>query len=346
MQDLKATHSQLCNEHPKSGEAYAEARAVALAAFQDLLNADDTARGVLAQSGLNTMEPRGTLAVDWYSNELSYKEHRINDADRSGPWVGGGISALAGAIWIQLGAWTVTGGFGTVPAAAVKWFGIGSISVVGLELALAPLVLSCICLAAGLSLLVAAPLMTRRRKNRMERDLGDANSTIMEAMERMEVNRSRLRELGNDAKDLADELSRATGALQANRNQITVDHVNSVMNEVGRLYSRVHEPLPHARLYIGRPSPVDSLTSIEATTSSIALRWEDPDLGNTSIEGYRILQGGGFLRGENDLMKVEETEFTHTGLKPGKTYTYRIIPTNKIGEAAANRTFDARTQQA
>ncbi len=346
MPDLKAAHSQLCNEHRKSGETYAEIRAVALSAFQDLLNVDDRARRSLSDSGLDTMEPRGSLAVDWYSDELSYKEHRVNDAVRSGAWVGVGVAALAGAIGIQLGVWTALGGFGTETADAARWFGVGSISVGRLELALAPLVLSFFCLVAGVSLLVAASLIARRRKSRVERDMGDANSTVKEAMERMEVNGARLRELGNSAKDVADEVSRATGAFQANRNQFTVDRVYEVLNEAGRLYARVQEPQPYSHLYIGRPSPVDSLTSIEATMSSVTIQWEDPDLGSTSIEGYRIRYGGGFLRGEKDLKTVEEAEFTHTGLKRGKTYTYRVIPTNKIGEATVSRTFQARTQEA
>ena len=346
MPDLKATHSELCNKHRESGENCAEIRSAALSAFQDLLDADDRARRALKESGVDAVEPRGSLAVDWYSDEQSYKEHEISDDRSSGVWVGGGVAALTGAIGVQLGAWSVTGWFGTELTGAAKWFGIGSIFVGGLELALAPLVLSCICLVIGVSILVAAALVTRRRSSRVGRDIGVANTAMKRAIERMEVNGARLRELGNNAKDASSNIYRATGALQANRNQVTLDHVHAVLNAAEQLYSRAQEPLPYARLYLGRPSPLDSLTAIEATMNSVTVRWEDPDLGNTEIESYRIRYGGGFLRGESDLMTVTETEFTHTDLERGKTYTYRIIPVNKVGEAASNRTFEARTQEA
>ena len=346
MPDLKATHSELCNKHRESGENYSEIRSAALSAFQDLLDADDRARRALKESGVDALEPRSSLAVDWYSDEQSYREHGISDADSSGVWVSGGVAALTGSIGVQLGAWTVTGGFGKELTGAAKWFGIGSIPVGGLELAVAPLVLSCICLVTGVVMLVAATMMTRHRNRRVGRDMGDANTDMERALERMEVNGARLRELANDAKDVAFDLSRATGAFQANRNQLTVDHVHTVLSGAERLYSRAQEPLPYARLHVDRPSPLDSLTAIEATMSSVTIRWEDPDLGNTEVESYRVRHGGGFLRGEKDLMTVNETEFIHTELEPGKTYTYRIIPVNKRGEAASNRTFEARTQEA
>ena len=112
MPDLKATHSELCDRHHEAGEIYAEIRSAALSAFQDLLDADDRARRALKESGVDALEPRGSLAVDWYSDEQSYREHEISDADSSGVWVGGGVAALTGAIGVQLGAWTVTGGSG------------------------------------------------------------------------------------------------------------------------------------------------------------------------------------------------------------------------------------------
>ena len=206
MPDLKATHSELCSRHRKAGENYSEIRSAALSAFQDLLDADDRARRALKESRVDALEPRGSLAVDWFSDEQSYKEHEISDAHSSGVWVGGGVAALAGAIWVQLGAWSVTGGLGTGLAGAAKWFGISTIFVGGFELALAPLVLTCICLVAGVSLLVAAALMTRTRRSRVGRDMGDANTAMEGAIERMEVNGARLRELGNHAKDAANDI--------------------------------------------------------------------------------------------------------------------------------------------
>ena len=261
-------------------------------------------------------------------------------------WVVAGAGALVGAIAIQLGTWTVLGGFDASSVQAVRWFGAASIALGSVDLALAPIVFSSICLALGVILLVVAGFMSRIRRKRVERAMGEANVVMQEAIERMDANGEKLRELGNQAKDIAEELSRATGAVQANLNQVTLDHVNRVLDRAGQLYSGARAPLPHARLYLEKPSPVPSLSSIEATMNSVTIRWEDPDLGNTEIESYRVMQGGGFMRSDKSLATVNETEFTHTGLRRKKTYDYRIIPMNKLGEAASNRMFEARTQEA
>ena len=346
MPDVYVTHNQLCGEHHKSGAKYAESRTVALSAFEDLLSVDDRVRRVLEDSGLDAGEPRESLSVDWYSSDQAYREHRVSYRGISWVWLCGGVAALVGAIGIQLGSWT---GAGAEHAGAARWFGVAHVSVNGpvgeIELALTPLVLSLICLAVGVGLLAVVSLMARIGKRRAERDVCDANGAMEEAIARMEANGARLGELGNNAGDVSKRLSRAIGALQANRNQVTVDGIYKVMGEAGHLYSKVQEPLPHARLYIGRPGPVDSVTSVEATTDSVTIKWEDPDQGVSSIEGYLIRHGGGFLRGEKYLATVEGTEFTHTGLKPGKSHTYKIVPFNKIGEAAADRSVDARTQE-
>ena len=346
MPDLKATHAQICNGHRESGGRFAESRAAAHTAFQDLLHVEERARRVLKETGAETTEPEGNLAVGWYGNDLAYQERHVTNSATSAAWVVGGVAALVGALAIQLGALTAMGGFETGSDQAVRWFGVASFAIGGLDLALTPFVLGCIFLGLGAVLLLAAALISRSRNRQAERAMNDANIIMKEAMERMEANEGRLRELGNQAKDVAEELSRATGAFQSNQNQVTLDNVNRVLDRVGQLYSDACGPLPHARLYLEKPSPVDSLSSIEATMSSVTIRWEDPDLGNTEIDSYRILQAGGFLRSDKDLATVNETEFTHDGLNQGKAYDYRIIPVNKLGEAADNRMFEARTQEA
>ena len=343
MQDRISTHSQLCDEHDRAGENFAAIRAVTLSAFEDLLNVDDRARRVLSDTGMESPPPRDVVEVDWFSDEMTHRDQRVSEGKISGWWASAGVAALVGAVLALLGGFAVTG-FGGVPEGAFKWVGDVSVSLGEFELALAPLYLSIICLAVGAILLVVAALLRRRMRRRIARAVSDANGTMREAMERMEANGTRLRELANSAKERSEELSRATGAIQANMNEVTSDRLYRALREAGRLYSTLRDPIPHTRLYIGRPSPVTSLSSIEPTPTSISLKWEDPDLGASSIEGYRVRQGGGLFSRERDLSTVEETEFVHTGLSAGKAHTYRIIPFNSIGEATSNRKFQAKTQ--
>ena len=343
MQDQTSTHLQLCDEHDRAGQNFAAIRAVTVSAFEDILNVDDRARRVLADTGMDSPAPRDIVEVDWFSDEMTPKDQRIGEGKISGWWASAGVAALVGAVLALLGAFAVTG-FGSVPEGALEWFGAASVSLGTFDLALGPLYLSCICLAVGAGLFVVAALLRRGMRRRVARATDDANSTMREAMNRMEVNGTRLREFAHSAKERSEELSRATGALQANMNQVTVDRVYRALSEAGRLYSSLRSPIPHAHLYIGRPSPVASLSTIETTPTSVTIAWDDPDLGSSSIDGYRVRQSGGLFRGARDLSTVEEPEFAHTGLKTGKTFTYTIIPFNTIGEATSSMKFKARTQ--
>ena len=346
MSDVKAAHAELSDGHRESGKSYDDTRAAAHSAFQDLLHVDGRARRVLEDSGVETGGTQDGLAVNWYGDELSFHEQSIRDAATSPVWVGGGVASLIGAMGIQVGSWAVAGGFETGSATAAGWFGLESLSIEGFELSLAPFILSCICLVVGLVLFVRAYLVSRKRNRRVDRNLSGASVLMKEAIDRMDANGGKLRDLGNRAKDISEEISRATGAFQANRNQVTLDHIHVALDKARGIYTSAQVSLPHARLYLERPSAIGSLSSVEATINSVSIKWEDPDLGSTEIEGYRICQGGGFLRGERDLATVVETEFTHIGLDRGKTYAYRVIPINKLGEASGNRSFEARTQEA
>ena len=94
------------------------------------------------------------------------------------------------------------------------------------------------------------------------------------------------------------------------------------------------------------PSHIAQLSSITATRNSVTICWEDPDDGNSEITGYTIFYSTGFIGEEKFFMNTEKPEFTHTELKPGTKYEYRIIPINMMGEADVQRTFEARTQSA
>ena len=104
------------------------------------------------------------------------------------------------------------------------------------------------------------------------------------------------------------------------------------------------EPLPHSRLCIGKPIPIESVTSITTTRNSVTLRWKDPDRGESEIERYIIRRYQGFFGDDRAVGRISETHFTNCGLEPDTKYIYRIIPSNMIGDADADVSFDARTQ--
>ena len=357
MPDEKTTHTQLCDTHQKAAERYVQDRTTAYVVFQHLVEADEEARKALIESGALVVDESGKIKVGWYKSDDCFEDQRVEGVDNTGVWVRGGATAIIGAIGLPAGAWTVVGAFGAASTGAAisglsgaaatgataAWFGGGAVATGGLGLAVAPFVLSGIGIAAGVGVLGVAALVSHKRNSQKELGMRDANSTMVEAMDRMEVNRSRLNELADCAKQASNRLIRATGVLLVNRNREAVDLVGEALNEAGQLYSKLEEPLPHPRLYIGRPSPLESMISITTTRDSVTMRWEDPDEGSSEVDHYRILYSEGW-GGERSLATAYETEFTHTGLKPSTRYTYRLIPVNKIGEGGVQRPFEARTQ--
>ena len=72
--------------------------------------------------------------------------------------------------------------------------------------------------------------------------------------------------------------------------------------------------------------------------------WDDPDGGDSEISHYRIMFKAGFWGEEKQLKIVNNPSFVDYGLEPGKTYYYKIIPVNRIGEATSSEEFKAETQ--
>ena len=118
------------------------------------------------------------------------------------------------------------------------------------------------------------------------------------------------------------------------------------MREAEEFLQQLEKPLPHTRLYIGKPSPVLSLTETTASKDTITLRWADPDGGESDVHSYRVIGVTGFWEGDRVLGMVTEPEFTHNRLEPGRTYRHRIVPINDVAEGDSPETFEVRTQDA
>ena len=361
MPDVEKAHAKLCDIHQEAAEKYVVYRTTAYAAFQNLTEAYKEAQEALIKSGAIEIDEDGNVIPGWYKSGAGYEDHRVETAGNSGVMAGGGAAAIAGAMGAPAAAWMAVGTFGmastgaaigglsgaAATSATAAWFGGGAVAAGGLGIAAAPFVLSGIGIVAGVSILGVAALVSRNRSsNQNEKNMRDANKTMKEAMRRMEVNASKLKTLADQANPISIKLIRATGVLLTNKDQEAASYVDQALTEAGQLFPKLQEPLPHIRLHIGRPSHIAQLSSITATRNSVTICWEDPDDGNSEITGYTIFYSTGFIGEEKFFMNTEKPEFTHTELKPGTKYEYRIIPINMMGEADVQRTFEARTQSA
>ena len=120
--------------------------------------------------------------------------------------------------------------------------------------------------------------------------------------------------------------------------------LDQAMREAEEFFQLLETPLPYTCLYIGKPSPIRSLTQTTATKDTITLKWEDPDGGESEIHAYRIISVTGFWEEDRVLGTVKKPEFTHQHLEPGKTYRYKIVPINDVAEGDSPETFEVRTQ--
>ena len=360
MPDGEKAHAKLCDEHQGAAEEYVVNRTTAYTVSQNLTEACEEARKALVESGALVMDQDGKIKAGWYKSDAGYENHRVGDTDNSGVTARGGAAAVAGAMGAPAAAWVAVGAFGTAStgaaigglsgaaatSATAAWFGGGAVAAGGLGIVAAPFVLSGVGIVVGASILGVAALVSRNRNNQNDKNMGDANKTMKEAMRRMEDNASKLKELEDCAKPISIKLIRATGVLLINKDQESANHVDQALTEADQLFPKLQEPLPYTRLYVGRPSPIESVTSIVADRNNISMRWKDPDDGNSEVAGYKIFYTTGFLGEEKSLMVTEKPEFTHTVLRSGTKYEYKIIPFNIMGEADVERTFEARTQSA
>ena len=120
------------------------------------------------------------------------------------------------------------------------------------------------------------------------------------------------------ANQISTTLVKATGVLEAVKNDEAAALLDQAIREAEEFSQLLEQPLPHTRLYIGKPSPIRSLTETTATKDTIMLKWEDPDNGESEIHSYKVISVTGFWGEETVLATVKNPNFVHKGLEPGK----------------------------
>ena len=362
MPSASEAHAKFCDDHQAAAERYVINRTIAYTAFQNLTEAYEEAKKTLVESGALEVGQDGKIKAGWYKSDSGYESHRIEATSNVGVAAGGGAVGIAGAIGAPAAAWMLAGAFGTAStgaaisglsgaaasSATAAWVGGGTVAAGGLGMAAAPFVLSGIGIVAGVSIIGIASLIARNRNNRNEKDMKDADATMKEAERRMEVNASTLKNLEHSAKQIQNQLTKASGVLEAVKTEEAVTFLDLALTEADQLLLELQKKLPHTRLYIGRPGPLQSVTHTKATKNSVTISWKDPDDGNSEITGYKVWYNPGFWGNGEFLKTTQKLEFTHTGLEPRKIYRYKIIPQNMMGEAEDQRyyPFEASTQSA
>ena len=364
MADTKELHEKLCREHQAAAEQYVVDRAFAQAAFRNLADAYQGAKQALIDSGALQVDRQGNITAGWYQDSQSYRDQQVAGKSNAGIAAGGGAIGIAGAIGAPAAAWTLVGAFGTAStgaaigglsgaaatSATAAWFGGGAVAAGGWGVAAAPFMLTGIGAVAGVTILGAASLIALSRHRQNDSQRKDANETMKEAQKRMTTNATRMKELGSQSRQASIRLIKATGILEENKTPPAVEQNDAALLATEQLFAELQKPLPYTRLYLGRPSPIPSLESITSTKNAITLKWQDPDAGESEIAGYRIRYKQGFW-GEEKLLttfhtKVKDQTLTHKDLTPGKTYHYKIIPFNEMGETQNNKEFKAETNPA
>ena len=86
-----------------------------------------------------------------------------------------------------------------------------------------------------------------------------------------------------------------------------------------------------------RPEQPQNVRSVNTTSRSISLVWEEPHNNNTPITGYRVTyQQPAFLDPSSGVQVVNSTvEMADiTGLQPGVTYNFTVVAFNEIGDVS------------
>ena len=84
-----------------------------------------------------------------------------------------------------------------------------------------------------------------------------------------------------------------------------------------------------------RPQQPRNVESVNTTSRSISLVWEEPHHNNAPIMGYRVMyqeptfNGGGGVQVVNSTDEMAEI----TDLHPGVTYNFTVVAFNEIGDS-------------
>ena len=365
MADRKELHAKNCEKHQKAAEEYLITRISTLVALTNLGQAWEDAKRAAIDSGALKVDEQGRIGSGWYKGGPGPQTQAVGPVNNTGVAKTGGALGLAGAIGVPAGAWLLVGTFGTASTGAAigglsgaaatgataAWFGGGAVAAGGLGVVAAPFVLSGIGTVVGLGIVSVAVLIARGRNNRNEKAMDEADRAMKEAERRMDVNGSQLEGRKQAANQISTTLIKATGVLEAVRNDEAATLVDQATREAEAFLQQLEQPLPYTRLYVGKPSPIRSLTETTATKDTIMLKWEDPDNGESEIHSYRVIivagrviSVTGFWGEERVLGTVKNPNFVHTGLEPGRNHRYKIVPINDVSEADSTETFEVRTQ--
>ena len=359
MPDKKETHAKACDDHQKAVEKYIETKATAYASFFNLINAINDARKAAIDCCAVKVDEEGNIQPGWYTGAQDPQRRTVEAADNRGILATAGAGGIVGGIAAPARAWFLVGTLGTAStgtaigglsgaaatSATAAWFGGGSVAAGGLGMAAAPFALTGIGLVVGLTAIGVATLFARHRNTNNEKTMDEANATMKEAERRMDTNASKPMALQQSATQTSTKLVKATGVLEAMKNEEAANLMDQALKEAEELLEKLEDPLPFHRLYLGKPSLVKTLIQSTSTKNSNTLQWEDPDGGESEITRYRIKEVRGFWEDDLHLTNVTEGRFIHNHLEPGKTYRYRIIASNIIGDAEATETFEVRTQR-
>lgn len=358
MPDTKEAHAKHCEEHQAKAEQYVMDRTKAYAAFESVVDAYQETKKAVINSGALKVDQDGNIRAGWYEGAEAPESQRVAPVSNVGLAARGSAVGIAGAIGAPAAAWTLVGAFGTAStgaaisglsgaaatSATAAWFGGGAVAAGGLGMVAAPFVLTGIGAVVGISIIGVAALIASNRNRRNEKEMKDANSTMAEAERRMASNSYYLKTLEHRAKEVGNELLKATGVLEANKSQDALARVDEALTQAESLFLDLQKELPFSRLYLGRPSPVNSASQIASTPSSITLSWSDPDDGSSEIIRYKVFCRQGGRGSERILASTSERTYTHNDLTPGSTYSYKIVPFNKIEDAEGSKYIVAKTQ--
>ena len=95
-----------------------------------------------------------------------------------------------------------------------------------------------------------------------------------------------------------------------------------------------------------RPQQPQNVGSVNTTSRSISLVWEEPHDNNAPIMGYRVMyQQPTFLGGGEQFVNstVEMAEITD--LHPGVTYDFTIVAFNEIGDSTPSSITPVTTSE-
>lgn len=358
------------NQHYEKAQEYVVTLASAGTTFYYMNEAYEEAKQAVIASGAFGVNAAGNVQAGWYD----FDPQRFSKEGAKGAMgmAAGGVVGIGAAVGTPVAAWTLVGTFGTAStgaaigglsgaaasSATAAWFGGGSLAAGGLGMAAAPFMLTGIGAIAGLGVLGATAAIVVRDRSRRNQESMDEAILIMDlAEERMETNQEWLSKRQEDAAQIIKRLIKTTAILEylhglsnscsPSNSSDYVTNVVEAMLQAEDLAQKLRKGLPYDndRIYIERPGTVTSIKSIHAEPNSLHIVWEDPDDGESEINGYRVeYNRDGFLRdGESKKKFTDEPEITLEGLSPRSEYEYTITARNPIGWGEESEEFKAQT---